>query len=84
MYQSQLPHSSRRDIRYYLSACVISFDKESKMLSAQEVTKHNNRESCWVIVQEQVYDVTDFLDEHPGGAEIVLRYAGKVSDEHWT
>lgn len=48
------------------------------MLSAQEVEKHNNRQSCWVIIEDQVYDVTDFIDEHPGGPGIMLRYAGKV------
>lgn len=48
------------------------------MFSAQEVEKHNNRQSCWVIIEDEVYDVTDFIDEHPGGPGIILRYAGKV------
>jgi len=33
--------------------------------------------SCWVIIQNKVYDVTEFLPDHPGGAEIILRYAGR-------
>jgi L-lactate dehydrogenase (cytochrome) len=48
------------------------------MLSVLEVEKHNSRKSCWVIISGEVYDVTDFIDEHPGGAGVVLRYAGKV------
>jgi L-lactate dehydrogenase (cytochrome) len=48
------------------------------MLKAAEVAKHNTRESCWVIVQGRVYDVTDFLEDHPAGPSIILRYAGKV------
>ena len=48
------------------------------MLDASEVAKHNSRESCWLVIQEQVYDVTDFLEEHPGGPNIILFYAGKV------
>jgi L-lactate dehydrogenase (cytochrome) len=48
------------------------------MLKAAEVAKHNTRESCWVIVQGRVYDVTDFLDDHPAGPSIILRYGGKV------
>lgn len=48
------------------------------MLSLDEVRKHVSRESCWVIISGQVYDVTDFLDEHPGGAGVILRCAGTV------
>ncbi|KIX06001.1 uncharacterized protein Z518_03975 [Rhinocladiella mackenziei CBS 650.93] len=49
----------------------------SKMLHGLEVAKHNSRESCWVIVQGRVYDVTDYLDNHPGGSAILLKYGGK-------
>lgn len=49
------------------------------MLTADEVAKHNSRRSCWVIIAGQAYDVTDFLDNHPGGPSIILRYAGIVS-----
>ncbi|ERT00285.1 hypothetical protein HMPREF1624_03656 [Sporothrix schenckii ATCC 58251] len=42
-----------------------------------EVEKHNNQDSCYVLVGETVYDVTDFLESHPGGADLILDYAGK-------
>jgi L-lactate dehydrogenase (cytochrome) len=45
--------------------------------SGKEVAVHNSRESCWIIVHGKVYDVTDFLDDHPGGSKIILKYAGK-------
>ncbi|KAF5321049.1 hypothetical protein D9619_001671 [Psilocybe cf. subviscida] len=48
-----------------------------KALSGKDVATHNTRESCWIIVHGNVYDVTDFLDEHPGGSKIILKYAGK-------
>ncbi|KAI5778292.1 FMN-dependent dehydrogenase-domain-containing protein [Geopyxis carbonaria] len=53
------------------------------MLDAKEVAKHNSRDSCWVIIHNNVYDVTDFLDEHPGGANIILRYGGKDATEEY-
>lgn len=53
------------------------------MLSAQEVATHNSRESCWIIVAGQAYDVTEFLDEHPGGSAIILRYAGRDATEEY-
>jgi L-lactate dehydrogenase (cytochrome) len=48
------------------------------MLNGAQVAKHRTRESCWVIIRGNAYDVTDFLDVHPGGASVVLKYGGKV------
>lgn len=47
------------------------------MLKFDEVSKHNSRDDCWVIVHGEAYDVTEFLPEHPGGPAIILKYAGK-------
>jgi L-lactate dehydrogenase (cytochrome) len=41
-----------------------------------EVEKHRTRRSCWTIIGQTVYDITDFLDKHPGGASVLLQYAG--------
>ncbi|KAF8922501.1 FMN-dependent dehydrogenase-domain-containing protein [Mucidula mucida] len=43
----------------------------------EEVSKHNNAASCWVVIKSHVYDVTEFLSEHPGGSAIILKYAGR-------
>ncbi|KAH8901428.1 hypothetical protein GQ53DRAFT_851078 [Thozetella sp. PMI_491] len=53
------------------------------MLSPDEIATHNSRESCWVIVAGQVYDLTDFLGHHPGGANVILRYGGKDATEEY-
>ncbi|KAL2195702.1 hypothetical protein P885DRAFT_39930 [Corynascus similis CBS 632.67] len=42
-----------------------------------EVESHNSRKSCFVTLGNNVYDVTDFIDSHPGGGDLVLDYAGK-------
>ncbi|KAE8331433.1 FMN-dependent dehydrogenase-domain-containing protein [Aspergillus sergii] len=47
------------------------------MLTVEEVAQHNTRDSCWVIIRGYVYDVTDFLSEHPGGTAVILRFAGQ-------
>jgi len=43
----------------------------------QQVEEHNSAKSCWVIIKNKVYDVTEFLDKHPGGSSIILKYAGR-------
>uniref|UniRef100_A0A093UXG7 L-lactate dehydrogenase (cytochrome) n=1 Tax=Talaromyces marneffei PM1 TaxID=1077442 RepID=A0A093UXG7_TALMA len=52
-------------------------------LTGQEVSQHNNKDSCWVIVHGKAYDVTEFLPEHPGGQKIILKYAGKDATEEF-
>lgn len=47
------------------------------------VAKHNTAESCWVILYGAVYDVTDFLSEHPGGAKVILQLAGTDATEEY-
>ncbi|KAF9268560.1 glyoxylate dehydrogenase [Marasmius fiardii PR-910] len=47
------------------------------LVSTQTVSNHSSRDDCWIIVHGKVYDVTDFLDEHPGGSKIILKYAGQ-------
>jgi len=50
-------------------------------LHADEVAKHNNKDSCWVIIHGEAFDVTEFMPEHPGGMGIILKYAGKDATE---
>ncbi|RWS01028.1 nitrate reductase-like [NADH] [Dinothrombium tinctorium] len=46
--------------------------------TAKEISEHTVRDiSVWIIVAGFVYNVTDFVDEHPGGAEEILHNAGK-------
>jgi L-lactate dehydrogenase (cytochrome) len=60
-----------------------SNDTQAVKLTGEEVTKHNSRDSCWVIVHGRVYDVTEFLEEHPGGPKVILKYAGKDATEEY-
>ena len=47
-------------------------------ISLFEVEQNVSREKCWVIFEGYVLDITSFLNEHPGGAKILLRHAGSV------
>eukprot|EP01065_Artemidia_motanka_P037847 TRINITY_DN46753_c0_g1_i1.p1 TRINITY_DN46753_c0_g1~~TRINITY_DN46753_c0_g1_i1.p1 ORF type:complete len:639 (+),score=207.03 TRINITY_DN46753_c0_g1_i1:55-1917(+) len=43
----------------------------------EEVKKHTTRDSLWFVLNKQVYDVTPFLNAHPGGEKILVRQGGK-------
>ncbi|XP_065920808.1 cytochrome b5-like [Dysidea avara] len=49
----------------------------SEQFTREDVAKHNTSESCWIIIHDNVYDVTDFLNDHPGGGDILLEFAGQ-------
>lgn len=49
----------------------------------QDVAKHNTVNSCWVILYNNVYNVTEFLPHHPGGSKVVLQLAGKDATEEY-
>ncbi len=44
---------------------------EQKAYTMQEVAAHNNENDCWMIINNNIYDVTTYLAEHPGGNGIV-------------
>ncbi|EEZ98523.1 cytochrome b5 [Tribolium castaneum] len=49
--------------------------------SFADVKKHNDNQSTWIVIHNNVYDVTEFLNEHPGGEEVLLEQAGKDGSE---
>jgi cytochrome b involved in lipid metabolism len=48
-----------------------------------EVAKHTTKTDCWVVVADQVLNVTKFLGEHPGGELAILTFAGKDATEEF-
>ena len=47
-----------------------------KIFALSDVAKHTSRTSLWISYKGRVYDITHFIDDHPGGDDIVLKYAG--------
>ena len=54
-----------------------SYEPKATVLSSDEVSKHNTPSDCWTIYKGHVYNITPFLEYHPGGVEELLRGAGK-------
>jgi cytochrome b involved in lipid metabolism len=46
------------------------------VLNIEEVSKHNNPNDCWTVINNEVYNLTSYLKSHPGGEPNILRLCG--------
>ena len=46
-----------------------------KFTDLNDIFEHNTKESLWLLIDNKVYDVTNF--KHPGGKQILLQNAGQ-------
>ena len=45
--------------------------------TAAEVAQHSTATDCWSIVNGMVYDLTDWIPQHPGGPQVINAMCGK-------
>ncbi|XP_054780062.1 cytochrome b5-like [Prosopis cineraria] len=50
---------------------------ERKVYTLAEVSQHNNSTDCWLVINGKVYNVTKFLEDHPGGDDALISATGK-------
>nr|XP_023914931.1 cytochrome b5 [Quercus suber]POF07540.1 cytochrome b5 [Quercus suber] len=50
---------------------------ERKVYTLAQVSEHNTPKDCWLVIEGRVFDVTKFLEDHPGGDEVLLSATGK-------
>ena len=41
-----------------------------------QVATHNSKDSCWAVVSGGVYDLTAWIDRHPGGDNVIKALCG--------
>ena len=58
-----------------------NFKVPEKEISLEEVAKHNKKDDLWIAVKGIVLDVTNWLDEHPGGPQALFSHMGKDATE---
>jgi len=49
----------------------------AKMISYEELSKHNTINDCWIAVREKVYNVTSWIPDHPGGSDFIVFNGGR-------
>ena len=51
--------------------------------TTEEIKKHTSKNDCWIIINRKVYDVSNFLSIHQGGASIILTVGGSDATEYF-
>ncbi|KAI0921710.1 hypothetical protein AcW2_006599 [Taiwanofungus camphoratus] len=54
---------------------------DAKVITYEELKAHTTKDSIYLLLHQKVYDVTKFIDEHPGGDEVILAETGKDATE---
>mmetsp|Transcript_28328 Transcript_28328/g.28620 ORF Transcript_28328/g.28620 Transcript_28328/m.28620 type:complete len:128 (-) Transcript_28328:221-604(-) len=65
------PHKVSKEIKKH-------FIREAP-IPRREVLTHNSCNDAWIIVDGKVYDITDYVDQHPGGDSILNHVGGDAS-----
>jgi cytochrome b involved in lipid metabolism len=82
---SVISHSARKSIRDARHEQERKFNerlrdsrskKGEKIVTRGEAAMHNRPNDLYIIIRGTVYDVTSFLDFHPGGPKALLQLAG--------
>ncbi|XP_058221178.1 cytochrome b5-like [Rhododendron vialii] len=51
--------------------------EKGRIFTLSQVAQHKSKKDCWFVINGRVVDVTKFLEEHPGGEEVLIESAGK-------
>ncbi|KAH6900612.1 FAD binding domain-containing protein [Thelonectria olida] len=60
-----------------------NFQVPEKEYSMEEVAKHNTKGDLWVVVKGVVMDLSNWLEEHPGGVQAILNFMGRDATEEF-
>ena len=59
------------------------FTIPDKEYTLEEVAKHNTKGDLWVVVKGVVMDLTNWLDDHPGGPQAIMNFMGRDATEEF-
>jgi len=55
---------------------------QQNVFTTEEIAQHNTKDSLWMIINGNVYDITTYVRSHPGGERALLKFAGKDGTEN--
>jgi cytochrome b involved in lipid metabolism len=55
----------------------IEMGKEETVYTWSEVQLHTKKDDKWLVMDGQVYNITNWVGKHPGGSRVISHYAGQ-------
>lgn len=59
-------------------------DQPDEGIALAEVQENDSPDSCWAVIDGTVYDLTDWIDRHPGGADRIEQLCGTDATEQFS
>lgn len=60
------------------AACLLKEEEKNfKEFTYDEIKKHSRDDDCWIVIHNHVYNVTEFMEDHPGGPLVLKKKGGK-------
>lgn len=75
-----------RSLRGWIMGCFMilaSAMAQAQSYTAADVAKHTTKSDCWMIIGGKVYDLTNYLPQHPAPLELMLGLCGKDATDAW-
>jgi predicted heme/steroid binding protein len=64
-------------------AAAASSEPVGRIITLEELATHKTLKSAWIAVNGGVFDATSYMDEHPGGSEQIMNFAGRDATKDW-
>jgi len=52
-------------------------DSEQQVYTWDDIRQHDSANEKWIVINNDVYNITDWAKHHPGGFRIISHYAGQ-------
>ena len=56
---------------------VVFTTHDRKLFFLHQVAKHTSKDDKWLVIENEVYDITRWANRHPGGSKVISHYAGQ-------
>ena len=76
---------SNRNNKSQISNSTVNFTQTTSVtLTLAEIAKHNQPQDYWIIINNQVYGVSDYLTPHPGGVGEIIPYCDQDATQAYS
>lgn len=69
--QNQTPNITENNASSTQNSATTEANQELKKITLSEIAKHNTKTDCWTTIDGKVYDLSNFVPNHPGGDKIL-------------